>query len=252
MRESLPGSAVATHRAIPRWVMALAMSISLLLHFCAFVAVLHVGPRAPGRREQVITVRLIPASVPHLATTLPTKPAPATKPVQHSPAPLVQTSRASPAPDTPPSRDVHPQASTVVARVASKSRIANPLRNPRPATHINIDSQSTPARLGSNSENLARNAPSPYLDALTRRLAQVKEYPAAAIAQHEQGVVMVSFLLDRSGELLSWHIAQSSGYPDLDAEVARMVTTAAPYPPFPALWAPSEEAFSVPITFALP
>ena len=43
----------------------------------------------------------------------------------------------------------------------------------------------------------------------------------------------LDFTLDRNGHVLSWRIVNSSGYPDLDAEVGTMIARAQPLPAFP-------------------
>ncbi len=86
---------------------------------------------------------------------------------------------------------------------------------------------------------------------IAERLSRVKQYPIAALARQEKGVVLLSMRLDRFGRLLSSHIAVSSGYSDLDDEVSAMAAQAAPFPPFPALWNQPSADFLVPVTFGL-
>jgi protein TonB len=86
---------------------------------------------------------------------------------------------------------------------------------------------------------------------LAECLSRVKQYPIAAVARREEGVVLLSMRLDRSGRLLSWHITVSSGYRDLDDEVSAMVAEAAPFPPFPSLWNRPSADFLVPVVFGL-
>ncbi len=92
---------------------------------------------------------------------------------------------------------------------------------------------------------------SDYAALLAARLEQVKRYPAIARLRRQQGVVLVMFTLDRSGSVRSWHIARSSGYAPLDAEVAAMMAAAAPFPSFPNSISKAEESFLVPIEFSL-
>jgi protein TonB len=108
-----------------------------------------------------------------------------------------------------------------------------------------------PARSAETPGNRAYNSPSEYLRLLALRLAEVKRYPAAAVARREEGVVLLAFRLDRSGRILSWEIARSSGHDELDAEASRMVAQAAPFPPFPAAWRETTASFQVPIGFSL-
>ncbi len=93
--------------------------------------------------------------------------------------------------------------------------------------------------------------PADYVASLAQRLASVKHYPALARQAREQGTVTLSFELERSGRLLSWHIDRGSGFVALDEEVRRIVVSAAPFPPFPKVMDKPSETFVVPIEFPL-
>jgi protein TonB len=58
---------------------------------------------------------------------------------------------------------------------------------------------------------------------LMRQLQRFKRYPASAQSRKEEGVVLLSFSLDRSGHVLAHSIAHSSGHADLDNEVMAMI-----------------------------
>ena len=58
---------------------------------------------------------------------------------------------------------------------------------------------------------------------LMRQLQRFKRYPASAQSRKEEGVVLLSFSLDRSGHVLAHSIARSSGHADLDNEVMAMI-----------------------------
>ena len=83
------------------------------------------------------------------------------------------------------------------------------------------------------------------------RLAQNKRYPASARARGEQGVVMLSFTVDRSGHVVARSIAKSSGFTALDEEVLAMVKRAEPLPAFPPAMVQAEIHETVPIRFGL-
>jgi protein TonB len=84
-----------------------------------------------------------------------------------------------------------------------------------------------------------------------RQLQRFKRYPAAAQSHKEEGVVLLSFSLDRSGHVLTRSIARSSGHPDLDDEVMAMIIRAEPLPPFPATMTQDRVDLTVPIRFSL-
>jgi protein TonB len=86
---------------------------------------------------------------------------------------------------------------------------------------------------------------------LFKQLQRFKSYPSGARARNEQGLVMLSFTVDRDGHVLSRQIVTGSGYADLDAEVLTMLEHAQPLPAFPASMTQPQQDFSVPIRFSL-
>jgi protein TonB len=100
------------------------------------------------------------------------------------------------------------------------------------------------------------DAASPHIDPswqslLFKQLQRFKSYPSGARARNEQGVVKLTFTVDRDGHVLSRQIVTGSGYPDLDAEVLTMVERAQPLPAFPASMTQAQQDFTVPIRFSL-
>lgn len=87
--------------------------------------------------------------------------------------------------------------------------------------------------------------------AMTRRLQQYKRYPSGAQSRGEEGVVELSFTVDRSGHVLNREIVRSSGHRELDNEVLSMVERAQPLPPFPASMPQTKLDLTVPIRFSL-
>jgi protein TonB len=94
-----------------------------------------------------------------------------------------------------------------------------------------------------------RKAIAQWRDLLLARLQQNKRYPAGARSRGEQGVVMLSFTVDRSGHVLARSIAKSSGVAALDEEVLAMVKRAEPLPAFPPAIVQPEVHLTVPIRF---
>jgi protein TonB len=83
------------------------------------------------------------------------------------------------------------------------------------------------------------------------QLQRNKRYPASAQAKREQGVVTLSFTVDRGGHVLARRIVKSSGSAALDDEVLAMVERAAPLPAFPPAITKDTVGLTVPIRFAL-
>src|SRR5262252_8926775 len=62
---------------------------------------------------------------------------------------------------------------------------------------------------------------------LVAHINRYKRYPAEARAHKVEGIVSVEFTLDRSGQILSSRVAQSSGSPILDEEAVALIRRAA-------------------------
>jgi protein TonB len=65
------------------------------------------------------------------------------------------------------------------------------------------------------------------------KLAAMRRYPARALRAGEQDTVMVRFVVDRDGQLLSADVIKSKGLAALDAEALALIHRAAPLPPPP-------------------
>ena len=86
---------------------------------------------------------------------------------------------------------------------------------------------------------------------LTTALELGKRYPARAQARREEGVVHVSFVIDRQGRLLSSRVQQSSGHALLDAEALALLERAQPFPAPPAELKGPQVTITVPVRFFL-
>jgi len=250
----LPGTHSRYGIGLSRSATAIALLLSLLVHVALIVALLRLEP-APdaSARVDVVSVHLVPV---HLVPAQPAATAAASEP-SLAPAPTAVKS-------TEQAEEVRRQGNTA-PRVASESNaqrttaLRAPSANRSQPDKDRIAPQPAPKaeaaaptpHLDASPENRAANSLSDYLRLLAMRLAEVKQYPAAALAQREQGEVLIGFRLDRGGRVLSWQIARSSGYDELDAEVARMLARAAPFPPLPRAWHADSASFQVPIGFSL-
>jgi protein TonB len=86
---------------------------------------------------------------------------------------------------------------------------------------------------------------------LLKHLQQFKSYPGGARQRNEQGVVVLDFVMDRDGHVLSRRIVTGSGFADLDAEVLTLIQRAQPLPAFPASMSEDQLHLTVPIRFSL-
>ena len=89
-----------------------------------------------------------------------------------------------------------------------------------------------------------------YRALLSAWLESHKRYPDSARQRGEEGRAVLRFAVDRSGRVLNFAVAQSSGYPDLDASIEEMMRGAL-LPPFPGSMTQSRIDVSVTIRFSL-
>jgi TonB family protein len=82
---------------------------------------------------------------------------------------------------------------------------------------------------------------------LVDRIDRAKTFPAGGYCR--EGLVRISFLIDRSGNLLSSEIAESSSIPAFDVEALAILKRAHPFPPPPEGVGGAFVTLSVPIRF---
>jgi periplasmic protein TonB len=89
-----------------------------------------------------------------------------------------------------------------------------------------------------------------YRALLGEWLERHKQYPESARERGEEGRAILQFTVDRSGRIIGSAVVASSGYPDLDAAVERMMRGAY-LPPFPPDMTQSRIEVRVAINFSL-
>jgi len=89
-----------------------------------------------------------------------------------------------------------------------------------------------------------------FLASLLAQLNRVKQYPHAARQARIEGVVMLHFVMDGQGKLVSFDIAKSSGRPVLDNEALALIQRAQ-LPPLPPGFPTEILDAVVPIQFSL-
>jgi len=245
----LPGTRTRYGIGLSRSATVIALLVSLLTHIALIVALLRPEPAPQASvRVDVVSVHLVPAQPAATAAASEPSLAPA-QPAAKSAQQVEEIRRQG---NTAPRLASEPNAQRTNMRRTVSANRQLPARAevvPQPASAA--EAAAPTPHLDESPENRAANSLSDYLRLLALRLAEVKQYPAAALAQREQGEVLVGFRVDRSGRVLSWQIARSSGYDELDAEVARMLVRAAPFPPLPRAWHADSASFQVPIGFSL-
>lgn len=83
------------------------------------------------------------------------------------------------------------------------------------------------------------------------RLESFKRYPAQALSEHQEGIPLLYFVLDRQGHLVHAHIQRSTGYTLLDEEALAMVHRAEPFPAPPGNVEGNTISLSVPLDFSI-
>ena len=194
------------------------IAVTIAVHVLIAVAVLTTVHVVRPKVMQELSVQITPERPKPLEVPRPlpklAPPAPVTAPV---PEVVIQTAPPPPLIAQPP----------VAAPVA-------PQAVPAPAT--------PPQATGESRDS--------FLARLLAQLNRVKQYPRAARQAHIEGVVMLHFVMDAQGKLVSFDIAKSSGRPVLDNEALALIQRAQ-LPPLPAGFPTNTLDAVVPIQFAL-
>ncbi|HXP95819.1 MAG TPA: TonB family protein [Telmatospirillum sp.] len=250
------------HHATP-WRQRWPFPLSLLLHMVVGAIFLFgITPSPPPPPLPQIDL-LPPAPLPPLPEEAAPSPTKATlKPVPAFPKAV------EPPPAPPPLRPidtVHEKADAAPPKPPNKKPPAKadiPTVQPRPpdpkatpsveaATPVNGAKADADTVLSDHSPNTRPSGPPPdYIGLIRARLEKVKRYPAAARAAGQEGTVHLSFVLDKTGDVVSWKISRGSGCEPLDDEVGAMIQRAS-FPPFPASLDQDRLRLLVPVEFSL-
>ena len=179
---------------------------------------------------EIIEPPLVPEILPELAPAaqpdviLPPPPKPRERPpVPHRPEPVKlpepvaqpQTAPATPTATAPEAKTPEPAPPSVAAAAVSEDALAK------------------------------------FLRTVSIHLERLKHYPRDAAIRHEQGVVLLRFLLARDGKVLGAELERSSGHDLLDKEVLALIRRAEPLPPFPAELTQQQLQLVLPVPFSL-
>jgi periplasmic protein TonB len=224
----------ASPSELARWIFAALVVVGI--HAGALIYLLTVHePDIVGSNQDVVTVELAPIDSTPDAVEQDFAPAPET---------MVES---SPLPDAPQPK---PQEEMKIERPPDEA----PTEVPLPVEKPPEKAQTSPPPAPVTAQRVKGGAPTvepSWQTGLMRQLQRFKRYPASAQSHKEEGVVLLSFSLDRSGHVLTRSIARSSGHPDLDDEVMAMIVRAEPLPPFPASMTQDHVDLTVPIRFSL-
>jgi periplasmic protein TonB len=219
-------------RELGRWAIAAAVVLSVHAGVLTYLLAVH-EPDTVGSNMDVVTVELAPIDSTPDAVEQDVAPAPET---------MVES---SPMPDLP-----KPQEEVKLERPPDEAPAEVPMPVEKPPEKV-LDSPPPAPVTAQRVKGGAPKVEPSWQTSLMRQLQRFKRYPAAAQSRKEEGVVLLSFSLDRSGHVLAHSIARSSGHPDLDNEVMAMIMRADPLPPLPASMTQTRIDLTVPIRFSL-
>lgn len=238
-----PPARVGSRAALRTWSWT---GVTLLvggLHVAALVALLPVAQELPDDKEPagLLMVTVAAADLrPQASVSSITRPPPRQVPATDG-APTASPALAEADPVTavqPASADDPP---------APRPAMAEPLAAAAPAPAV----PSRPAENAAARTGVGQTATATYFGQLTGWLNRHKRYPTAAKKAKEQGVVVVSFTIDRRGELVASAIEKSSGHHLLDAAALALLQRAAPMPRIPDAMGLQTLTVSLPIDYSL-
>ncbi len=242
----------------------------------AFAAALAIHALGAARLPQTLSGRRNAPPPPKpvlvsLATPPPAHPTPAATPPAPRPASPVARQPDPEAP--PPAPEVAPPQPAPVPTTVQQEPLTQPsvaAVNPTPAATPRTPPSPSTAAVSSNNGTPAPEtpatptttaAPTSVLD--TVDLAQLqsqygktahhwlnkhKRYPRRAQYRGDEGTVLVKFIVNRRGEVLSYGLERSSGNTLLDKEALALIQRAQPLPVFPDELAKVRDAITVLVT----
>lgn len=249
------------------WPMAFAAALAIHALGAALLpqALIQAPERSPSPKPVLVSLAT-PPPAPALPTPAATPPAPGrpTPPVARRPEP-------EPSPPTP---EVAPPQSPPVPTTVKQEPLAQPsvaAVNPPPVATPRTPPPSASTAAVSNNNGTpppetpatptTAAAPTSVLD--TVDLAQLrsqygktahhwlnkhKRYPRRAEYRGDEGTVLVKFIVNRRGEVLSYELERSSGNPLLDKEALAVIQRAQPLPVFPDELAKVRDTITVLVT----
>jgi protein TonB len=261
-----------------RWSVSAGMIIALHAALIAAGVAWTTTPIPPGVTMPTILVDLAPASSAPEPQRIDLAPGPEMQQAD-APPPPPELARREPEPSlaptppqdrpevqAPPEPKLQPAPATAEPVKAVPDH-PKPVLKPKPVRdEAKQPSERPPAPRTSAAPRAERVAPSAsavtegatataalasYGSLLNTHLQHFKQYPASARAAGERGTSILSFTVSRGGQVLSSHLARSSGHPALDAETLDLVRRAQPLPAFPPDIKQASKSFTMAIPFSL-
>jgi protein TonB len=239
-------------RRMALWAGAIIVAFALHVIAAALLMTHEREPKPQPKPEPVIALELAPKpkSTP--------QPVPIAKPEakpEHKPPP-------KPKPTPKPEHKTHPKPKPKPKPKPAPKRKPKTQSTAKPEPAPETEQKAVPKPESAAPE--ATQAPPPATHAASRpskqeihtwqakllaHLAKYKHYPRGAQRRNKQGVVMLSFSIDRTGRVLSARVVESSGHTSLDQAALDMIHDASPVPAPPN--GITQLDFTVPVQFTL-
>ena len=100
-------------------------------------------------------------------------------------------------------------------------------------------------------KNNTKHSESNYIEYVKRTLNRNKTYPPRAVRYREEGNVMITFQILKTGALTELRIKSSSGFPSLDRQAMQIVEKSSPFKHFPPNLSQNLLSIEVPMEFKL-
>ena len=102
-----------------------------------------------------------------------------------------------------------------------------------------------------NEKNHTKQSEGDYIEYVKKTLDRNKTYPARSLRYEEEGNVMITFKIFKTGALTELRIKSSSGFPSLDRQAMQIVKKSSPFKHFPPDFTKNLLTIEVPMEFKL-
>jgi protein TonB len=136
--------------------------------------------------------------------------------------------------EPPPILAMKPRLSSPLAIQVPVPEVTIQQPPPSPVTATYAPSVTAGAGKGGTGTGEATGCIPCYLEVVRKYLQAYVIYPREAVFRHVQGVVIIHFVSDRDGNLVSFDVANSSGHPVLDDAALALMKQAQKIPPIPS------------------
>ena len=255
MTYAVPGNKMNMCKVIP-W-----LGVSLIAHGIAFtiLAILASREVIHEKQPQPMIFELKEMSPPARVQTTSAQPV---RTAEHRPPVTQSVSKSIPQQPAPPKAalPVMPHEAVVPTQelhlldnnqkniaLPVAATVAIPLEGRRQTSHEQPRQTEKHDRTGPDIEG----ARSSYLKALRSMIEQRKEYPLFARRNKLEGTVLIRFTVSMQGQLITAHVARSSGLTILDNAALNTVKGVGQYPPLPDIISEKEILLEIPVVFRI-